>query len=109
MTENQKIISIDRNKLGDSPAHNSEAEDIMFQFIQQAATAGTWPSLPLGGIEANADLYTDGFNRMSFLSPTHEGIIELITSGLATKEVVDGKEVITLTNRFKNYYEKLIR
>ena len=103
------IPLVDPAKLADSPAHNSEAEDIMHQFARMASTTGEWPTIPLDGIEANKGLYTGGANRMDFLSPTHEGVIELLKSGLAVIRVVDGKKYLVLTDKFKAYYASISR
>ncbi len=103
MSETKPIIKlIERSLFGNSPAQNSEAEDIMWQFAQQAAKTGVWPSIPLEDLIAEHPA-----DRMSFESPAREGVVNLVTLGLATKSVVDGKEVLTLTDRFKNYYEHL--
>src|SRR5512141_1214263 len=96
-----EIKTVGRERLADSPAHNSEAEDIMATLIEKASEAGDWIPVPVTDLHPGEDLY-DGvnFGREVPETPLTEGLINLKISGMVTEKEVDGQRVVIVTDRF---------
>ncbi|MBI2464562.1 hypothetical protein HYV64_00305 [Candidatus Shapirobacteria bacterium] len=98
-----KIETLTAWQLSDSPACNSEAEEIMGELIRISADAQEWKPVPVTELDR---LFTGVTTRDNLEAPLREGVINLRTSGLVTLEDVDGVRSIVVTEKFKTFYEK---